>query len=193
VALKDNIHTIDMPTTGGALAFVGFVPPYEATVTKNLREAGAIIIAKTAMTELANWVATGLDNVFVNAKWIFRVPGAYTLPLWKIQVARNFNSRGGYPFEPYISVGRINGASSATMYLDPIGNNRLPSFKQFEMKVDKPFTFRRVKATVSMDVFNMFDDVTTLAVFRQQNSKTANNIANVVAPRVLRFGVRFMF
>ncbi len=57
VALKDNIHTTDMPTTGGALVFEGFVPPYEATVTKNLREAGAIIIAKTGMTELANWVA----------------------------------------------------------------------------------------------------------------------------------------
>src|SRR6266704_3681461 len=29
IALKDNIHTTNMPTTGGALAFDGFVPPYE--------------------------------------------------------------------------------------------------------------------------------------------------------------------
>lgn len=57
IALKDNIQTIDLPTTGGALAFEGFVPPYEATLVKNLRAAGAIIIAKTGMTELANWVA----------------------------------------------------------------------------------------------------------------------------------------
>src|SRR5438477_8766531 len=57
VALKDNIHTTDMPTTGGALAFAGYVPPYEATLTKNLRDAGAIIVAKTGLTELANWVA----------------------------------------------------------------------------------------------------------------------------------------
>jgi len=57
IALKDNIHTMDLPTTGGALAFDGFVPPYEATLTTNLREAGAIVIAKTGMTELANWVA----------------------------------------------------------------------------------------------------------------------------------------
>ncbi len=57
IALKDNIHTTDMPTTGGALAFVGLIPPYEATITKNLRDAGAVIIAKTVMTELANWVA----------------------------------------------------------------------------------------------------------------------------------------
>ena len=57
VALKDNIHTTNMPTTGGTLSFDGFVPPYEATITANLRAAGAIIIAKTNMTELANWVA----------------------------------------------------------------------------------------------------------------------------------------
>ena len=37
VALKDNIHTTVMPTTGGALAFADLVPPYEATLAKNLR------------------------------------------------------------------------------------------------------------------------------------------------------------
>jgi amidase len=62
IALKDNIHTTDLPTTGGALAFDGFVPPYEATLTRNLREAGAVIVAKTVMTELANWVATGMPT-----------------------------------------------------------------------------------------------------------------------------------
>jgi amidase len=62
IALKDNIHTTDMPTTGGALAFDGLVPPYEATLTANLRESGAIIIAKTGMTELANWVASGMPT-----------------------------------------------------------------------------------------------------------------------------------
>jgi amidase len=75
IALKDNIHTTDMPTTGGALAFDGLVPPYEATLTKNLRDAGAIIIAKTNLTELANWVATGM-------------PG-------------NYNALAGYGFNPY--------------------------------------------------------------------------------------------
>jgi len=59
VALKDNMLTVEMPTTGGALAFSGLIPPYEATLTKNLHDAGAIILAKTTMTELANWVAGG--------------------------------------------------------------------------------------------------------------------------------------
>ncbi|MHB1191788.1 MAG: amidase family protein [Longimicrobiales bacterium] len=62
VALKDNIHTTDMPTTGGALAFEGYTPPYEATLTKNLEDAGAIILAKTVMTELANFMASGMPT-----------------------------------------------------------------------------------------------------------------------------------
>ena len=57
IALKDNVHTTFMRTTGGALAFEHLVPPYDATLTRNLVDAGAIIIAKTGMTELANWVA----------------------------------------------------------------------------------------------------------------------------------------
>ena len=78
VALKDNIHTTTMPTTGGALAFAGYVPPYEATLTANLRAAGAVIIAKTGMTELANWVAGD--------------PTA---------MPTNYNSLGGFGFNPF--------------------------------------------------------------------------------------------
>ena len=78
IALKDNIHTTNMPTTGGALAFDGLVPPYEATLVKNLREAGAVIIAKTGLTELANWVAGGPTPM----------PG-------------NYNAMAGFAFNPY--------------------------------------------------------------------------------------------
>ena len=68
IALKDNIHTTNMRTTGGALAFEFLVPPYDATLVKNLRDAGAIIIAKTVLTELANWVAVGMPANFSGLK-----------------------------------------------------------------------------------------------------------------------------
>ena len=38
------------------------MPPYDATLTKNLRDAGAVIIAKTTLTELANFVANGMPG-----------------------------------------------------------------------------------------------------------------------------------
>jgi amidase len=78
IALKDNVMTTDLPTTGGALVFDGFTPPYEATLVKNLREAGAIILAKTGMTELANWVA-----------------GA------PMPMPANYNAIGGFGYNPY--------------------------------------------------------------------------------------------
>ena len=56
IAVKDNILTNDLPTTGGMLAFEGYVPPYDATLIGNLRNAGAIIIAKTNLSELAGWI-----------------------------------------------------------------------------------------------------------------------------------------
>src|SRR5512143_2212858 len=51
-----------MATPGGGLAFADLVPPYEATLAKNLENAGAIIIAKTQLTELANWVASAMPG-----------------------------------------------------------------------------------------------------------------------------------
>ena len=62
IALKDNIHTTDVRTTGGAIAFENLVPPYDATLTKNLRDAGAVIIAKTTLSELANFVTNGMPG-----------------------------------------------------------------------------------------------------------------------------------
>ncbi len=78
IALKDNVLTHDIVTTGGALAFDGFIPPYDATLVKNLRDAGAIIIAKTGLSELANWVA-----------------GAPT------PMPGNYNAMRGFGYNPY--------------------------------------------------------------------------------------------
>ena len=66
IAVKDIVNTTFMPTTGGALAFAGYTPPYNATVVTNLRSAGAIIIAKTGLTELANWVANGMPGNYLS-------------------------------------------------------------------------------------------------------------------------------
>jgi len=53
VIVKDNYETKDMQTTGGSLALKGFIPPDDAFQVRKLREAGAIILAKSNMAEWA--------------------------------------------------------------------------------------------------------------------------------------------
>jgi len=53
VLLKDNYDTGDMPTSGGSIALKESVPPNDAFMVRKLREADAIIIAKTNMAEWA--------------------------------------------------------------------------------------------------------------------------------------------
>ena len=54
VLLKDNINTRDLPTTLGFYGLKGAVPRSDASVVARLRDAGAIILAKTNLSELAS-------------------------------------------------------------------------------------------------------------------------------------------
>lgn len=55
VLIKDNIDTADrMMTTAGSLALVGPAPSQDATVAQKLRQAGAVILGKTNLSEWAN-------------------------------------------------------------------------------------------------------------------------------------------
>jgi amidase len=58
IALKDNIATADMPTTGGAVALREMRPAHDAPVVASLRAAGALIIGKTNLDELAIFGST---------------------------------------------------------------------------------------------------------------------------------------
>jgi amidase len=53
IVVKDNFDTFDMETTGGSIALKGSIPPDDAFMVSKLREAGAIVIAKTNMAEWA--------------------------------------------------------------------------------------------------------------------------------------------
>jgi len=75
VLLKDNIDTSFLPTTAGFLGLAGSLPPDNATIAQKLLDAGAIILGKTALTEFANYLTSGM-------------PAGYS-------------SLNGYTFNPY--------------------------------------------------------------------------------------------
>ena len=89
ILIKDNIDTGDkMLTTAGSMALVGTKPQQDATVAQKLREAGAIILGKTNMSEWANFRST--------------------------QSSSGWSGRGGQCRNPYILTHNPCGSSSGS-------------------------------------------------------------------------------
>lgn len=73
--VKDNVFTVDgSPASAGARALSGFVPPYEASLVERLREAGAVLLGKTNLTEFADFVADTMPSEFSGAGGVVRHP-----------------------------------------------------------------------------------------------------------------------
>jgi amidase len=91
VALKDNIDTADrMMTTAGSLALAGSTPAQDAFVAHRLREAGAVILGKTNLSEWANFRSR--------------------------QSTSGWSSRGGQTRNPYALDRNPCGSSSGSFY-----------------------------------------------------------------------------
>jgi len=111
VLVKDNYDTVDMPTSGGTLGLATMQPGADAFQVKKLRAAGAVILGKTTMHELAAGITTisSMTSQTRNPYDLLRVPGG---------------SSGG--------TGAAIGASFATagMGSDTCGSIRIPAANQ---------------------------------------------------------------
>jgi Carboxypeptidase regulatory-like domain/TonB-dependent Receptor Plug Domain len=147
---------------------------------------------------------SGVGNVFNSAEWLFKASGQYTTPLWDINLAGTTSLTQGYPFPQEIAfTSRGNNLADTVVYLAPLGDVRLPNLFIADFRVDKAFTFGTLRLIPSMDIFNITNSNETLALRRTQyslNTTTGvgsssstlppNNISGIVAPRVIRFGIR---
>ncbi|GKV03973.1 hypothetical protein SLEP1_g16198 [Rubroshorea leprosula] len=77
VGVKDNICTVDMPSTGGSRILEGYRPPFDATAVKRVKELGGIVVGKTNLDEFGMGSTTEASAFKVTANpWdLSRVPG----------------------------------------------------------------------------------------------------------------------
>src|SRR5262245_42393854 len=108
ILLKDNFETKDTPTTGGCLALQGLVPKDDAFQVKRLREAGAVLLGKVNLHELALGLTTvsSLGGQTRNPYDLTRAPGG---------------SSGGS------GVAAAMNFAAATLGTDTSGSIRIPS------------------------------------------------------------------
>jgi Carboxypeptidase regulatory-like domain/TonB-dependent Receptor Plug Domain len=151
---------------------------------------------------------SGIGNVYVNAKWLFKISGLYELPLG-INASAFYNTRQGYPQEISIQTPacsttvttgcRGNGAAQIDILLNPVGDVRLPNFQNLDFHLERPISFGGRRFIPSFDVFNVGNWNTIQAIRSRQNTASAtapgnaNQIQAILAPRVVRFGVKVVW
>ena len=173
------------PTCRGGGSTDGFL----AAIPSN-----AVCAAAGEMQFAPESAGSGIDNIFTNAKWLVKASGVYQAPL-SVNVAGNLNVRQGYPFPAAVRIAsRANRAGLVDVLLEPIGDVRHPNFYNFDMRIDRAFGLGRgVRIIPSLDIFNITNVNTVLARRRFQAANNANQISGIIAPRVIRFGMRLQW
>ncbi|HEV8209010.1 MAG TPA: TonB-dependent receptor [Vicinamibacterales bacterium] len=134
---------------------------------------------------------SGIGNVYVNAKYLFKLSGMYQAPLG-INVSAFYNARQGYPQEISVQTpSRVNGVAQVDVLLNPVGDTRLPNYQNVDFHVDRAVKVGTVRFVPSLDVFNVGNFNTIQAIRSRQNAANANQIQAILAPRVVRFGIKF--
>jgi hypothetical protein len=126
----------------------------------------------------------------------FTANGYYQGP-WGVNFGGNFIVRQGYS-EMFFSndVGTNDPVfSTKDIVVIPgrIGDFRLPAVKSLDVRVEKLFKFDRGQVGFDADVFNALNSGTILGRIYDVSSSKFNNVAEIMNPRIVRFGVRFQF
>jgi len=128
-------------------------------------------------------------------KYQFILTGLYQAP-WGINLAGNMLNRQGFAaqyFRDQVATTDARQRNKSVFLLNEAGDKRLPSVTSLDLRVGKEFGYRRAKLNLDVDLFNALNSSVVLG--RQYNLRltTANNVLEIMNPRVLRLGVRVNF
>jgi len=132
----------------------------------------------------------GDNGIETSTTWNYKVIGRYVLP-WDIGLSGSWKAQSGQNFGRTHTF-RFPGDGNRTFRVEPIGTRRYPNVNILDFRLDKSFGFSRYgKLTAQFDVFNL----TNSGVPTSFRTTSANflEVTGILAPRVMRFGLRYDF
>ncbi|MEM8780440.1 MAG: amidase family protein, partial [Cyanobacteria bacterium P01_G01_bin.49] len=172
ILIKDNIDTFDLPTSAGSVIFENSIPPDDAFVVEQLRDAGAIILGKTNLDEFARGVRglSLLGGQTLNPYALDRVPGGSSAGT-AAAIASNFSTLG-------------LGTETGVSIRNPAANNNLVGIVPTEGLVSRdgvvPLSFTQDRVgTLSRTVTDGAIALDIIAGFDENNPVTEASLDNI--------------
>ena len=140
---------------------------------------------------------SGKSQIYMTLPSYQFVANGYYQWRWGINFGANFLVRQGYAQMFYSNDLGTNDPVYSTkdvlVNAATIGKQRLPSVKSLDARIEKMFTFDRANLAVDFDVFNVFNHGFVLGRIYDVSASNFNRVAEVMNPRIARFGVRVQF
>ncbi len=131
---------------------------------------------------------SGNVDLFLNSRWSFNVSGLYQLP-WGINVSGNINGREGYPL-PWFWDNFSTADGTKDIQVATVGRDRVDNIITTDVRVDKDFQIGDLGLTLSVDVFNLFNEGYVVQREFDVSSSRSGFVDQIIGPRVARLGVR---
>ena len=169
---------------------------YLETIPPDKRERREIFYAVKDVVGTSGF-GSGKSNIFQllpNDQFI--ATGLYQAP-WGINLAANMVNRQGFASQYHRT--QVATADPITrlktvFVLGEAGDIRLPSVTSLDLRIGKEFGFlQRAKVNLDVDLFNALNSLMILGRQFNLTASTADNVQEIMNPRVLRLGVRFNF
>jgi hypothetical protein len=129
------------------------------------------------------------DNTW---EWIFRAGGSY-LMRYGIMASANYSLESGLAWARRVEFGGGRQIPTLVVNVEPIGTRRLDSINLLDLRAEKRFDLTGGHQLVArLNFYNVLNKATVLAV-QQLSGPRFNTATAIVLPRVLEWGLSYVF